>query len=138
MASLAHSLLALALVALLQAVSAEPRGSLVSWLSGMLKSGHRRQECTTVLFGARSGSKYELPPIYITVANSDVKIDDRRIGVEVIGEEVTVCNRRGDLKPRVTQTFPNSLDYVKVVLGFCDPPPVDMEMRVTRFVRTIF
>ncbi|XP_073941264.1 uncharacterized protein [Choristoneura fumiferana] len=131
MASLARSLLALALVALLQAVSAIfPPPDLF-----------RRPRCTKVLFGRRSDRPdltYTLPPIYITVPNSDVKIDDPRPpGAEVIGEEVIVCNKGAGPKPRVTLASPDSFDVVKVMLGLCVPPPINMEMKVTRYLRPV-
>ncbi|XP_073941123.1 uncharacterized protein [Choristoneura fumiferana] len=123
MASLARSLLALTVVALLQTACAD------------------LPSCTTADFGSSMDHidshiiAYELAPIRLTHAYNDVHIDDpfKNKDIKLLGEKIVACNLISDRAPSVSQISPGSLDDINVSLGFCVPPPVDIEVRVTRY-----
>ncbi|XP_073941122.1 uncharacterized protein [Choristoneura fumiferana] len=117
MASLVRSLLALAVVALLQVACAQ------------------FSPCKTFQFGRRSDLSYGLPRIHLTKPDNKVHIIDHRpsIGTILIGQEITICSSVGsaDLVPDHKHKH-HPLDYVRVV-NYAKGP-LTMEMDVTRFL----
>ncbi|XP_073941260.1 uncharacterized protein [Choristoneura fumiferana] len=138
MPSLARSLLALAVVALLQVASAQivkALGPIGSGQPGELGEQIGRP-CPSNLFGRRSRTniKYDLAPVHFHNIVNDVFIDDPReheIGPILVGEEISVCTVRG-VHVEVTLTDPKSLDYVRVTSNETDSPTVKT-MYVTRY-----
>ncbi|KAI8427319.1 hypothetical protein MSG28_001899 [Choristoneura fumiferana] len=124
MASLARSLLALVVVALLQVACAHAPVKVLGPI-GYDKPGEwgggARRHCGSHMFGKRSlrhDMQYDLAPIRLNKRVNDVIIHDPHrqkdiIGTIIVGEEISVCTAPG-VRAKVTLTS-NSFDNVRVV-----------------------
>ncbi|KAI8427317.1 hypothetical protein MSG28_001897 [Choristoneura fumiferana] len=134
MASLTRSLLALAVVALLQVACAQPGSD----QSG--ESGELGKTCTVFNFGRRSyrpNMRYDLDPVHLNKQINEVKIHDpnripQRPGSTLIGEDITVCSEPG-VHPHVIRSTPLSFDFFRITARHAKDP-IDIVMYVTRYI----
>ncbi|XP_073941259.1 uncharacterized protein [Choristoneura fumiferana] len=150
MAPLARSLLALAVVALLQVACAQTVKVL-----GPIKSGQPEgsggtiipnlpsrlgKSCSVFNFGrasSRPDMRYDLDPVRLCKEINEVQINDPRrnqdlIGSVLIGEDITVCTEPG-IHPHVIRSTPLSFDFFRITARHAKDP-IEIVMYVTRYI----